>query len=188
MRSIPILPGKYIPGFMVDARFPKESIKEIDRAIENGINLIGELVPYHYSWKYADSGFEEILSYADGKNLIFNLHTAEELDVMEELAKKHPTISFVFAHPGEAPRLKRHIEAMTRCENVYLDLSGTGLFRYGMLKKLVTEIGADRILFGSDYPVCNAGMYVGGVFFEEITDAERERIFSLNAKKLLGLK
>jgi len=176
----------YIPGFMIDARFLEESKREMDRALKYGIKLIGELVPYHYSWKYSDKGFYELLDYAEGKGLIFSLHTADELDVMTALAKSHPETTFVFAHPGELNRLLIHIKAMKESKNVYLDLSGTGLFRYGMLKRLVEEVGADRILFGSDYPVCNAGMYVGGVEFEDISEDDKRLIFSENAKKILG--
>ncbi len=178
----------FIPGFTVDARYVEESKREIDRAIKEGIRLIGELVPYHYSWKYADEGFSEILDYCDGKNLVFSLHTADEIETMGRLAKEHPSITFVFAHPGEIGRLNSHIEIMKTTPNVYLDLSGTGLFRYGMLARLVKEVGADRILFGTDYPICNAGMYVGGVIYEEITEEERKMIFSSNAKRILGIK
>lgn len=179
----------YIPGFTVDARYVEESKGEIDRAITEGINLIGELVPYHYSWKYSDKGFAEILDYCDNKGLIFSLHTNyDEIDVMGRLAKEHPSITFVFAHPGEINQLKKHIEIMKSTPNVYLDLSGTGLFRYGMLKRLASEVGADRILFGTDYPICNPGMYVGGVDYEDISDEEKRLIYSENAKRILGIK
>ena len=184
-----IYKNDYIPGFTVDARFVEGSKDEIDRAISEGINLIGELVPYHYSWKYSDDGFSEILDYADGKGLIFSLHTNfDEIETMARLAKDHPSITFIFAHPGEISQLKKHIEIMNDTPNVYLDLSGTGLFRYGMLKRLVSEVGADRILFGTDYPICNPGMYVGGVDYEDISDEEKRLIFSENAKRILGIK
>ena len=76
---------------------------------------------------------------------------------------------------------------MLECDNVYLDISGTGLFRYGMLKHLVSSVGAERILFGSDYPICNPNMYIAGVEFEKLTDHEKDLIFAENAKKLLKI-
>lgn len=177
----------YIPGIQVDPRLVDESIKAIDETIRRGFNLIGELVPYHYGWEYSDPGFRDILDYTKDKGMVYSLHTTD-ISVMQSLAEDYPETSFVFAHPGEKPVLLRHIEAMMSCKNIYLDLSGTGLFRLSMLKKLVHEVGAERILFGSDYPVCNPGMYVGGIMFEKITDAERELICSGNAKRLLRLK
>jgi len=72
-------------------------------------------------------------------------------------------------------------------ENAYLDLSGTGLFRYGMLKKLCCEVVAERILFGTDYPICNLKMYIAGVLGEKISDSEKELIFAGNAKRILNI-
>ena len=178
---------KYIPGFMVHPNFPEESVEELRRAKENGVKLIGELVPYAYKWQYNSYGFDEILDYTDNHDFIYSMHTTD-IDVMRNIAKKHRNTQFVFAHPGEQPQLLRHIEVMQECDNVYLDISGTGLFRYGMLKHLVTKVGAERILFGSDYPICNPGMYIAGVEFEKISDRDKELIFAKNAKRLLGLE
>ncbi len=177
---------RYIPGFMVHPNFPEESTRELERAKENRITLIGELVPYAYKWQYNSKGFYEILDYTDNTDFVYSMHTTD-IEVMRRIAKEHKSTQFVFAHPGEAARVNEHIDVMLECDNVYLDISGTGLFRYGMLKHLVTKVGADRIIFGSDYPICNPGMYIAGVEFEKITDREKELIFSENAKRLLKL-
>ena len=177
---------KYVPGFMVHPNFPEESIAELIRAEECGVRLIGELVPYAYKWQYDSDGFYEILDYTDKKDFVYSMHTTD-IEVMRKIAKEHNKTQFVFAHPGEAARVEEHISVMLECENVYLDISGTGLFRYGMLKHLVTKVGADRILFGSDYPICNPGMYIAGVEFEKLMDNEKELIFAGNAKRLLKI-
>ena len=44
------LGGFYIPGFHINPDFVDESIEEIGFMHENGVNLIGELVPYHDEW------------------------------------------------------------------------------------------------------------------------------------------
>lgn len=178
--------NRYIPGFMVHPNYPEESIEELKKAKANGIRLIGELVPYAYKWQYDSEGFYTILDYTDNTDFIYSMHTTD-IEVMRKIAKEHKATRFVFAHPGEASRVEEHISVMLECDNVYLDISGTGLFRYGMLKHLVTKVGADRIIFGSDYPICNPNMYIAGVAFEQISDNEKEMIFSKNAKTLLGI-
>lgn len=178
--------NRYIPGFMVHPNFPEDSIEELKKAKANGIRLIGELVPYAYKWQYDSEGFYTILDYTDNTDFIYSMHTTD-IEVMRKIAKEHKATRFVFAHPGEASRVEEHISVMLECDNVYLDISGTGLFRYGMLKHLVTKVGADRIIFGSDYPICNPNMYIAGVEFEQISDNEKEMIFSKNAKTLLGI-
>ena len=103
------------------------------------------------------------------------------------MALEHKNINFVFAHPGEKAQVMLHEGVMKKCDNVYLDLSGTGLFRHGMLKYLTKSVGAQRILFGTDYPVCNLRLYIGGMLDEGLSDSELELIFAKNAKRLLGI-
>ena len=120
--------------------------------------------------------------------MIVSFHSMNE-DAMDEMVKNHKDVIFVAAHPGEYGGFMRHVERMKFSENYYLDLSGYGIFRYGMLRHAIDAFGIDRILFGSDYPTCNPGMYIGGVLFDNLlTDTEKEKIFSLNAKRLLKIK
>ena len=180
--------GRYIPGIHIHPDYVAESIDTIKTAKERDVRLIGELVPYQHGYSYDNPGMNEILECVDGGDMLVSMHSVDaDLPMMEKLAREHKDISFVFAHPGDLPRVKAHVEVMRRCENVYLDLSGTGLFRYGMLKHLVDSVGAERILFGTDYPICNPEMYVHAVLFEKISDRERELIFAGNAKRLLKL-
>lgn len=178
----------YIPGFHIHPAYQEESVSEIKRMDKLGIKLIGELVPYLDGWKdYSSPEFSELLKEAGKHNMIVSFHSMGD-DEMDEMVKKHSDVIFVAAHPGEYASFMRHVERMKYSENYYLDLSGTGIFRYGMLRHAIDAFGADRILFGSDYPTCNPGMFIGGVLLDNlITDSEKEKIFSLNAKRLLGI-
>lgn len=179
--------GCYIPGFTINPNFVEKSIEEIDFAHKNGVNLIGELVPYYHGWEdYANDNLSVLLDHIAEYSMVVSVHS-QGLDRMEMMAKAHPDINFVFAHPGEKNTVLEHIAIMKKCDNVYLDLSGTGIFRYGVIKRLVCDVGAERILFGTDYPICNPQAYVGGVMGEDITDTEKELIFAGNAKRILGI-
>lgn len=178
----------YIPGFHIHPLFPEESVKEMERMNSLGVRLIGELVPYLDGWSdYSSPEFSQLLKEAGKYNMIVSLHSQGN-DEMDEMVKKHKDVLFVAAHPGEYGDFIRHIERMKMSENYYLDLSGYGMFRYGMLRRAIDSFGADRIIFGSDYPTCNPGMYIGGVVLDNlIKDTEKEKIFSSNAKKILGI-
>lgn len=180
----------YIPGFHISPDYVEFSLSEIERMDKKGIKLIGELVPYIDGWQrnFASEEFSLLLKKAGKRNMIVSFHSMNE-DAMDEMVKRHRDVIFVAAHPGEYNEFMRHIERMKYSENYYLDVSGYGIFRYGMLKRAVDTFGADRILFGSDYPTCNPAMYIGGVMNDSLlSDAEKEKIFSLNAKKLLKLR
>lgn len=179
---------RYIPGIHVQPDFVSESAEEIEIAAKNGVKLIGELVPYMHGWKdYSCSGFSEILEVAEKYRMTVSLHLGDH-DQMIKMASEHKNVNFVIAHPGEKERALKHIEAMQKCENMYLDLSGGGMFRYGLVRYLCDKVGAERVVFGTDYPICNLKMYVGAVMGERLTQRERELIFAENAKRLLELK
>lgn len=180
--------GFYIPGFHVHPGYVRESCAEIERMHKLGVRLIGELVPYMHGWTdYASPAFSEILDTARQYSMIVSFHSMNE-DAMDQMVAQHPDVIFVAAHPGEYGEFMRHMERMKTSENYYLDLSGYGIFRYGMLRHAIDTFGPERFLFGSDFPTCNTAMYIGGVLLDpRITDREKELIFFQNAKRLLGL-
>ena len=178
---------RYIPGFHISPCFLEESLAEIERMADRGVKLVGELVPYLHAWReYNHEGIYPLLDEIEKRGMILNFHNMAQ-ETIEDMVKSHPNIIFVAAHPGERGEVDRNVSLMKKYDNLYLDLSGTGIFRWPMLRYLVDSVGEDRILFGSDYPTCSPGVYIGGVLGEHISDAAKEKIFSLNAKRLLGL-
>ena len=178
----------YIPGFHVHPGYVKESCEEIEKMSKLGVRLIGELVPYMHGWRdYSCKEFDEILDVATQHQMVISFHSIDD-DNMDEMVRKHPDTILVAAHPGEYATYSRHLKRMQMSENYYLDLSGTGLFRHGMLRHGIDEFGAERFLFGTDFPTCNPAMFLGGVILDDlITEEEKILILGGNAKRLLGL-
>lgn len=177
----------YVPGMMVHPDYVEESLAEMEDFYAKGVRLIGELVPYSHGWAdYTCPGFSTLLDKAEELGMIVNLHSMDD-DQMDAMAKAHPGCRIVFAHPGEADRVARHMKRLRKSPNLYLDLSGTGLFRHGVLRALLDEVGEEKILFGTDYPVCDPYMYVGGVGLDPLlSESEREAVFFGNAKRLFA--
>jgi predicted TIM-barrel fold metal-dependent hydrolase len=179
--------GFYIPGFHVHPHYVEDSVEEVGRMARAGVKLIGELVPYLQGWRaYNEAGLFPILEEAAKHSMVVSFHDMA-VDTIDEMVSRFPDITFVNAHPGEKDSVLRHIERMKKYDNLYLDISGTGIFRWNMLRYLVDTVGSERILFGTDYPICNPGVYIGGVLAEPISDEAKENIFSKNAKRILSL-
>lgn len=182
-----LLGERWVPGMMVHPDHVSESLAEMETFYAKGIRLVGELVPYSHGWEdYACPGFSKILDAAQDLGMVVSIHSMGD-DAMDAMAAAHPGCKIVFAHPGEREPVRRHMARLKKSENFYLDLAGTGLFRHGVLRALIDEVGAGRILFGTDYPVCNPYMYPGGVAWDpQITQEEKELIFSGNTRRLFA--
>ena len=74
------------------------------------------------------------------------------------------------------------IPAVRDVKNIWCDFSGS-MFHGDDLNYAVEQIGADRILFGTDnlYP-----QNIGQVLGADLTDEQRNLIFYKNAQKILN--
>lgn len=73
-------------------------------------------------------------------------------------------------------------------ENCYMDCSSS-MFTLGprRMKELIRIYGAERILFGSDYPMWNPKFELNRFMGLGLTDEENQLILQDNAKRILGL-
>ncbi|MBE6378225.1 MAG: amidohydrolase [Lentisphaerae bacterium] len=179
-------PAVFYPGVNVSPLLPDESCAAIEKFHRLGFRWVGELAWYVMGYeKYSLPGMDPICDLAADLGMVINLHpsTLEDLD---ELLGAFPDTTFVIAHPESAWGIMPTYELAEKHPNMYLDLSGSGLFRMGMLRKGIDMLGDHRILFGTDYPICNPGMNVAGVMFENLSGMERKNIFSDNFIRLTG--
>ena len=77
------------------------------------------------------------------------------------------------------------IEALHRFPHLYLDASR--LAQFGAIETVVREVGAERLLFGSDSPTRALASPLNAVAAAEITDDQKRAIFGGNAARLFGL-
>ena len=54
-------------------------------------------------------------------------------------------------------------------------------------KELICGCGYDRVMFGTDYPVCNLGEYLDLFMKVDLTDKQRSDIFYNNAINFINL-
>ncbi len=116
---------------------------------------------------------------------------------LEFLAQENPEVNFIFSHMGK-PFLGELLEVVKNNPNVYTDSSGLIDFDenpkdiekvVGEVKQFVAECGADRLLFGTDFPVQTHAhsVYLVEKGMQDFPDSEKEKVFSGNARRLLKL-
>jgi predicted TIM-barrel fold metal-dependent hydrolase len=107
----------------------------------------------------------------------------EPLLVVADLAKAYPELPFLLA--GFDYRTMRTILPLLRTfPNVHLT-TGYNFAMHRGLEFLVDEIGPDRILFGTGFPISEPAMYVTQLMYADLPDAARAAVASGNANRLL---
>ena len=124
---------------------------------------------------------------ADLKLPILGHFTPDECDV---LMKRVPEARIVMAHMGGQPYAMGNwhlaVEVAARHTNLYLDTASSQIDN-GMIEHAVEQLGADKILFGTDTPLLDPWVQRAKIEGAEITDEAKQRIFGGNLQRLLGL-
>ena len=154
---------------------------------DHGVKLLGELVAYMMMYPdYTVDVLDDVWALARDLDMVVNLH----LHTLEEAAtilQRFPTLKLIIAHPtSDMKQYRERLELIARYPNAALDISGSGPNTWQMVRYGLKVAGTEKIIFGTDFPLRNPGMYVAGVLFEELSDAENAAVFGQNFKRLLG--
>jgi hypothetical protein len=107
------------------------------------------------------------------------------LDAIGSVVDRHPQTQIVVSGPNYLVEFQGMVRLMKRAANVWYEISC--LQGFNAVSRLVGEVGADRVLFGTgavlNYPACN----VEKLDHADLTDAQRAAIAGANAARLLGL-
>ena len=167
----------------------KESLEEIDYMYhKENVRFIGELVAYMMQYRnYAGPERDPVWDLAQQLGMVVNLHL-NHLDEVRHILKNFPDLKLIIAHPtADSAEYEARMRLVAKYPNAALDFSGSGPHPWGMLRRGINWAGKEKLLFGTDFPIRNPGMYVAGVLYERLTDDENAAIFAGNFKRLMGM-
>lgn len=160
-------PGRFVAYGSINPTFGTDAVREVERCYEMGFAGIGELGPGGNLFSLDDPGLLDVLEAAQDLHLPVNFHVGEpvghqyngkDLTPIEgfyDLAKRYDKLTFVLAHMGGGlPFYQLREDVAQAFENVYYDLAANPLlYTIRSVRAMVTLVGANRVLFGSDFPL-----------------------------------
>ncbi len=179
-------PNAFFPLLYVSPTLPFNFLKEIvDKYILDG-PITG--IKLTIQMKASDIRLKPFASYLERHNIPLLFHswykTVTEFIFESEppdiavLAKNHPELRILMAHlTGNKFKGVQDIKA---CPNILIDTSGSQP-EAGHMEYALKELGADRILFGSDYPGRDIGTQLGRIESVDLSKEEKEKILYKNA-------
>ena len=202
LESVARYPKRLIGFGAVQPLSYEASVAEIERCVKGGIRGVGELCPdiqlLDLEHKEVMQPFVEVLK---KHNLIMLTHTSEPVghiypgkgavtpDMIYPFITNFPDLTIVCAHwGGGLPFYGLMPEVKKAMENVYFDTAASPfLYSPQIYSEVSRLIGADRILFGSDYPLLTPGRLLQEIDSAALTEEEKSLILSGNARRLLGI-
>jgi len=110
-------------------------------------------------------------------------------DKIAAFAMQYPELQLVCAHLGGGLPFYAHMpEVAQLCRRLWFDTSaGPFLYEPTAYRAFVDFVGADRLLFGSDYPLLRADPYRNAFAAAGLSGSEQRAVLGDNAAALLRL-
>ncbi len=194
---------KRLIGFCAVSSYTDDaSLSEIERCARGGIRGVGELRPDTQKLDYAKKDiikpFTDLLR---KHKLILLTHASEPVghiypgkgaatpDLLYKFIANFPDLPVVCAHwGGGMPFYTLMPEVREALENVYFDTAASPfLYRPEIYLQVSQLTGADRILFGSDFPIMSQSRVLNEIKAAGLPEESLEEILSGNACRLLGI-
>lgn len=175
---------------------------EIARCVAEGAVGIGELNADAQDFAWDDPGpLKPVIEACGTLNVPLLMHCSEPVghaypgkgtatpERILAFLREAPDVSVIAAHwGGGLPfyELMPEVAALTR-NVVYDSAASTYLYGFDVFPIVERLVGADRVLFASDYPVLKQRPFLRKVRESGITDDSARRMLSGNARRIFGL-
>ncbi len=178
------------------------SLAEIERCARGGARGIGELRP---DIQLSPSATQETLAPISRilreNSLMLLTHSSEPVghlypgkgmvtpEKLLTFISRFDGVPIICAHwGGGLPFYALMPEVRQALENVYFDTAISPFLYRPEVYRLVRDlVGANRILFGSDYPVIPPARLIKEIEASDLPEEDRDMILSGNARRLLGI-
>ena len=203
LESIARYPDRLIGFATVLPQAQEAAIAELERCAKEGVKGIGEIRP---DTQLIDLTDEEIMApFVEAlrrHNLILLTHASEPVgheypgkgavtpEMLYPFITRFPDLTIVCAHwGGGLPFYALMPEVKKAMDNVYFDTAASPfLYRPQIYHHVIQLVGADRILFGSDYPLMPPTRLINEIKSLDLPEETVSLILSGNARKLLDIK
>jgi uncharacterized protein len=177
---------------VIDPRRP-ETFAQADEMLKQPQCAGIKIHPEEHGYPIHEHG-AAIFEFAARHKAIVLTHSSEQNSLAENFipwANEFPEIRLILAHigcgwDGDVTHQVRAIQK-SRHGNVYADTSSARSILPGLIEWAVGEIGADRVLFGTDTPLYHAAMQRSRIEHADLNEADKRRILRENAVRLFKL-
>lgn len=165
--------------------------EEVTRAVARGFRGL----KLEIANNAADAAMRPLMEEARRHNLVVLQHAWSMTKIGERsfhtdpedvatLARRFPDVRIIMAHLTGCG--VRGVQAVQGCPNVVVDTSGAAP-ESGIIEYAVGQLGADRILYGSDAPIRDFGVAIARITGSRLDARTQRKILHDNAAALLGL-
>lgn len=183
--------GRIYGACTVNGNYPELSLDELHRCFseEKDIKII-KIHPFLAKCRMDDPRMNKIYEFATEQNLLILTHTWLEgdnygsVDIFKNVAKDYSDITWIMGHSGGTYGNYHAVQIAKKLDNVLLDIT-VSTCPARQIEYFVSEVGSERVLFGTDNPFLDPRPQIGRVGLADISHQDRVNIFEANVRRFV---
>ena len=202
LESVARYPKRLIGFCSVQPNSYEAAVAEIERCAKEGMKGVGEIRPDMQLFDLRDEIMVPIIETLREHKLILLTHASEPVGhsypgkgvitpaMLYPFIASFPDLTVVCAHwGGGLPFYALMPEVKQAMRNVFFDTAASPyLYSPQVYNQVISLVGSDKILFGSDYPVMTPGRLLKELNSLDLPEETKSLILSGNARRLLDIK
>jgi predicted TIM-barrel fold metal-dependent hydrolase len=169
--------------------FGDVALEEFDRCVLRGGMVGVKMYPVINYWRADETSVFPLIEKIVKARVPALIHS-EPLDALINLADRFPDATILVAHSGTGCTSQNAagiIQDVKRRENLYLD-TATSHLEANLVPEAVRVLGADRVVYGTDYPLLEPNAQIHRVKSAKISEEDKRLILGDNMMRLFGRK
>lgn len=166
---------------------------DINHLIELGLKGV-KLHPDIQRFECDNENCMKIYELCEKNGLVLLMHTGDyrydfsNPNRIIPILKRYKELKFIGAHLAGWSVWEEAYKKLSDFPNLYVDCSSCfGFYDINKIECIMKKYGADRILFGTDYPMWSPEKEMQTFLSLGFSDAEKEKMLSTNAKRIFGI-
>ena len=197
LKAMKEYPNRILGQCRINPGYPRESLKDIDRCVDQGMVMLGEL---YDEYKINDPVYYPVIERCIEHKIPLLVHAAATLGLWRkgystigssrstsvaedfvEIGKRYPDAMIICGHIGGGGDWEYACRVLREAPSIYAETSGS-VADEAMIDLAIENLGVDRLLFATDV---NYETGVGKVMHATLTEEERKKVFFDNFNNLL---
>lgn len=185
--------ARILPGCLINPTMGPDALDDLKRCVDKGARTV-KLMAAAHGYRLDSPCVDPVMALAKSLGIPATIHSGSELSgcspaYINTLAKRHPDVPIIMDHMGYREWTHLAVQAAQENANIYLGTTLIAAAEPISIKNIVRsgEVGAERIVFGSNSPAGVATHGVNGIRLVGFTPEEEGLILGGNLKRIYGL-
>jgi predicted TIM-barrel fold metal-dependent hydrolase len=184
---------RILPGALINPTMGPDALDDLRRCVDQGARTV-KLMAAAHRYRIDSPCVDPVMELAQELGIPATIHSGSWLSgcspvYIGELAGRHPDVTIIMDHMGYREWVRLAVDAAVANPNIYLGTTLIAAAEPILIKNIVLagEVGAERIVFGSNAPAGVAIHGVNGIRDIGLDPADEALILGGNLARIYGL-